>query len=55
MLHCLSKTVLENSIVKTSRLVIMFVAVLVTVLFALVFDHEDIGAKEAQSIEGAAP
>ena len=40
---------------KIHRIVISFVAVLVTVLFVLVFSREDVGAKEAQSIEAAAP
>ena len=40
---------------KTSRIVILLLAVLATTLFALVLSHQDVGAREAQSIEGSAP
>jgi hypothetical protein len=40
---------------KAYRLVTLFAAVLITVLVVWALGHEDIGAKETQSIEAAMP
>lgn len=49
------KAILEDVIMKMSRVVILFAAVLITVFFTWVLGREQVGAQEEQAIEATAP